>query len=142
MSEAKFEHIGLTVRDIEKAIGWYKDNFGIEEIKRFDKPDLELKGAVIKLGDFLIEFLQPYTTSMENQKSNTKNQICEILHEIKLVHFSLSVADINSTYRKLKENNIEFITEIFDSRYFFCKDPDGFLIEVKQGKQGELHCEI
>ena len=79
---------------------------------------------------------------MENQKSNTKNQICEILHEIKLVHFSLSVADINSTYRKLKENNIEFITEIFDSRYFFCKDPDGFLIEVKQGKQGELHCEI
>ena len=38
MSEAKFEHIGLTVRDIEKAIGWYKDNFGIEEIKRFDKP--------------------------------------------------------------------------------------------------------
>ena len=133
MSEAKFEHIGITVRDIEKTVKWYKDIFGFEEIRKFDKPDLELKGAVIKLGDFSIELLQPYKVG---EKFYAENGLLlkNLLHKIALTHLALSVSDINSTYKKLKESSIAFITEIVDLKYFFCKDPDGFLIEVKQGK--------
>ncbi len=49
-------------------------------------------------------------------------------------HIALNVDNIESSYYTLKDNNVEFVTELLDSKYFFCTDPDGILIEVRRRK--------
>ena len=46
MGENRIEHVGLTVSDLDRAVDWYRTNFGFEETRRFDKPELEIKGAI------------------------------------------------------------------------------------------------
>ena len=47
-------------------------------------------------------------------------------------HFSIKVDDIKTLYNEFKNKKIDVVTELMDNRLFFCKDPDGSLIEVKQ----------
>ncbi|MCX5815708.1 MAG: VOC family protein [Proteobacteria bacterium] len=60
MQELKIEHFGISVTDIKESTNWYQDVFGFEEVKEFEKPDLQIKGAVMKRGDLSLEILQPY----------------------------------------------------------------------------------
>lgn len=50
MQELRMEHFGISVTDIEESIRWYRDVFGFEVVKQFEKPDLQIKGAVMKKG--------------------------------------------------------------------------------------------
>ena len=131
MNNYQLEHIGITVTDIDMSINWYITNFGFKKIREFEKPDLEIKGATMQLGDFYLEILQPYSPKLE---SNKKRGLTTLLQKIGVNHFALNVGDINSAYDTLRENGVEFITEILDSRYFFCRDLDKTLIEIKQRK--------
>ena len=131
MSEFKIEHFGISVTDIDRAVKWYNENFGFEETKRFDKPDFEIKGAVMQLGDCILEILQPYTP---NPLSPGGNSLITVLRDLGANHIAFSIDDITSVYSRLKENNVEFVTELLDGRFFFCKDPDGTLIEIRQRK--------
>lgn len=135
MNENRIEHFGISVRDMEKSVQWYKDNFGFEEIRRFDKPDLAVKGVTLKLGDSFLELLQPhYPVNQEEKPTSRENSLKKLLQKTGSSHLALTVDDISSVYRKLKENKVKLITELLESRYFFCQDPDNILIEVRQKK--------
>ncbi|HDY89878.1 MAG TPA: VOC family protein [bacterium] len=90
----------------------------------------------MKLGNSFFEILQPYSTLGDQPSSiKLKKETLEtLLQKIGANHIALNVDDIESSYNKLKENNVEFVTELLDSKYFFCTDPDGILIEVRQRK--------
>lgn len=135
MNNSVIEHFGMTVSNIENTIEWYKQNFGFEEEKRFDKPGLELKGAVIKLGNTSIELLQPYKPARKQDFFIGKEVLPkDVLNNTGLAHFALSVKDINVLHKRLKEDNTRILTEIAESKYFFCTDPDGILLEIRQAK--------
>ncbi len=125
------EHFGISVRDIENSIKWYKENFGFELTREFDKPDLEITGATIKLGDIILEILQPYSPKTFTTKDNS---LITLLQKLGANHFALSVGDITSVYQKLKRNKVKFVTELIDNKMFFCQDPDDTLIEIRQMK--------
>ncbi len=131
MNKLKIEHFGISVRDIEKSIKWYKENFGFELARKFDKPDLEITGATIKLGDIILEILQPYSPKTFTAKDNS---LITLLQKLGANHFALSVGDITSVYQKLKRNKVKFVTELIDNKMFFCRDPDDTLIEIRQMK--------
>ncbi len=131
MNEFRMQHFGISVRDIDKTIEWYKKNFGFELTREFEKPDLEIRGALMKLGDFTLEILQPYFPEPFTAKDNS---LITLLQKMGANHFAFSVNDIESTYRKLKENKVELVTELINKKMFFCKDPDGTLIEIRQQK--------
>ncbi len=134
MNDYQIEHPGITVTNLDRSIEWYKTNFGFEEIRRFSKSSFGIIGATIKLGNYFFEILQPYSILCEHPSSIKHNNgtLETLLHKIGANHIALNIDDIESSYNILKENNVEFVSELLDSKYFFCIDPDGILIEVRQ----------
>ena len=129
MHNLKFVHTGISVTDLERSIAWYKDIFGFEEVKRFEKPDLEIKGAALKRGDCVLEILEPYKPQTI---SNSEKTIAGVLQKIGANHFAISVEDVQSFYSELKSKNVDLVSEIKGNKFFFCRDPDGTVIEVRQ----------
>ena len=125
-------HVGITVSDIDKSIKWYEINFSSKLVRQFDKPDLKLKGATIKLEDSLIELLQPYKPKQLKDKTA---DLSSFLKKPGANHLAFATDDINALYEKLKQNNVTFITDFNrGSSYFFCLDPDKTMIEIKEIK--------
>ena len=134
MNDYQIEHPGITVTNLDRSIEWYKTNFGFEEIRRFSKSYFGIIGATIKLGNSFFEILQPYSTLSEQPSSIKRKKVTleTLLQKIGANHIALNIDDIESSYNILKENNVEFVTELLDSKYFFCTDPDDILTEVRQ----------
>jgi catechol 2,3-dioxygenase-like lactoylglutathione lyase family enzyme len=128
--EYRLEHIGITVNNLNLSIDWYKTNFGFELITPpSDKPKLELHLAKMKLGDFYLEIIEPYNIKRIKEE---KKDLINLLSNSGTNHIALSVDDIGESYNRLKYNSVELVTEIMDSKYFFCRDPSGVLIEVRK----------
>jgi catechol 2,3-dioxygenase-like lactoylglutathione lyase family enzyme len=127
----KIEHFAICVSDLERSIAWYKTCFGFEEVRRFEKTEFEIKAAVLKLDTFLLEIIQP---ALPEKPLPEKRALNFHFRKTGVNHFSFTVTNVRSAFDSFKNSNPEFITELMDGRYFFCTDPDGSLIEIKQGK--------
>ncbi len=132
MLEYKIEHTGITVNDLEKSINWYKNNFGFEEVKRFEKPSLKLRGASLKLGENFLEIICPY--DFNSDFANKRTNVIDALSAGGINHLALSVDNIEDSYKKLGESGAELISDLIESRYFFCRDLDGVVLEIKGKK--------
>ncbi len=131
----EFEHTGITVTDLEKSIQWYRTNFGFETITPLtEKPKLELRLAKIRLGDFNLEIIQPYLLLKPDKpkKQDLGEGLVELLSKSGANHLAFIVDDVNQAYQRFQQNKVTFVTEVLDSKYFFCQDIDGVLIEVRQ----------
>ena len=53
----KIDHIGIVVKDIEAAVAAYSKGLGIEVERRAEVPAIQLKIAILKLGELEIELL-------------------------------------------------------------------------------------
>ena len=53
------DHLGLAVTDLDAAIAFYRDAFGVADWERLSLPDRHLDVAVARLGETLIELLAP-----------------------------------------------------------------------------------
>jgi methylmalonyl-CoA/ethylmalonyl-CoA epimerase len=122
-------HIAISTADLEKAIQWYKEFFGFEEQRRFEKAEYEIKGATLACGDATLELLMPYKLSENPKRPST---LAEALRTQGLNHISLNVDDIETCFHNMKDEGECLVTEIVGGRFFFCCDPDGTLIEVRQ----------
>ena len=135
MSDYKFEHVGITVNNLDETAKWYKENLGFEEVSRGDKPALRLKSCKMKLGDFCLEILEPYAPNRSIEKKN--ETLDELLKKPGLNHlaFYVCVKDINFSYNELKSRGVEVASEIQDSGYFFCRDNNGIALEIREKKK-------
>jgi methylmalonyl-CoA/ethylmalonyl-CoA epimerase len=127
--QTELAHIGITVVDLDRAVNWYKDSFGAREIKRTYKEDFGLTIALLELGDSHFELLQPDTPE---ERARIEGTLKELLQRVGDSHIALSVPDVKGTYDHLKANGAEMVTGLVEERLFFCRDPNGILIEVKQ----------
>jgi len=127
--QTELAHFGISVANLDESVSWYEDNFGAREIKRTYKEDFGLTIALLELGDFHLELLQP---DRPERIVSIEGTLQELLQRIGTSHIALSVTDIKGVYEKLKSNGVELVTELIEERLFFCRDPNGVLIEVKQ----------
>lgn len=127
--QSELAHIGITVVDLDRAVDWYKESFGAREVNRSYKKDFGLTIALLELGDSHLELLQP---DRPEERARTKGTLKELLGRVGESHIALSVPDIRGTYDRLKLNKAEMVTDLYEERLFFCRDPNGVLIEVKQ----------
>ncbi|MBI2623616.1 MAG: VOC family protein [Candidatus Liptonbacteria bacterium] len=75
-----FHHIAISVENIERSIGFYKE-FGFEEEKRFVREDLKGKAAMLKLGDTRLEIWEfEDGIAPKDNLSVSKLEGCAILH--------------------------------------------------------------
>lgn len=127
--QTEVTHFGISVANLDESVSWYKDTFGAREIKRIYKEDFGLTIALLQLGDSHLELLQP---DRPERTVSIEGTLQELLQRIGTSHIALSVTDIKGVYEKLKSNGVELVTELIEERLFFCRDPNGVLIEVKQ----------
>jgi len=127
--QTEVAHIGISVVNLDEAVNWYEGNFGAQEVKRTYKDDLGLTIALLELGNLHLELLQP---DRPEQTTRIKGTLKELLQRVGDSHIALTVSDIKGVYEKLRSNGAELVTGLVEERLFFCRDPNGVLIEVKQ----------
>jgi glyoxylase I family protein len=126
----KFDHVAITVQDLDKSVQWYQDNFDFSQVRRFEKSSLEIKGATLKQGDFVLELLEPDNPFIPPRQGGS---LSTCLGNTGANHLAFVTDDIEATYNRLKDNQVQMVTKIIDARTFFCMDQDCVLIEIRQG---------
>ena len=127
-----FDHIAISVKDIEQTLQWYADIFGFERVRVFDRPDLKLKGAQMKLGNCKLEIFAPYAP---HDLPDYRKTLETDLQTLGTKHFALTVNDLEAAHKELQKKGVSFLNEPSigkTSKYVFCKDPDGILIELRE----------
>lgn len=140
-------HVGLTVRDIDRSIEFYRDILGlsfqgeilmegIETEKLFNMKNARVRVAYLNGSKEIfappIELLQFLSGDVKANKAD--------LNKISISEVCFQVDDIEKIYKELKEKGVEFLSEPqsfdFSSQGFgksiavYFKDPDGIILEL------------
>ncbi|MCA9356204.1 VOC family protein [Candidatus Nomurabacteria bacterium] len=127
----KIHHIAISVKDLEKSVFFYKENFGFKEIDRFTKPGWTGEAVVLLLGDVRLEIFC-FKDYIDN-----KNEVGN-LKTIGINHFGIEVDSVLDKYKEFKNKGID-IDEPVEGKtcaYFcFLRDTDGISIELYENKK-------
>lgn len=149
MSILSVAHIGLTVTDIKKSIGFYRDVLGLKFVgemlmegpeteRLFGIKDCKAKVAYLNGSDHVmappVELIEFVNVKIEKEEpSLVRTSISELC---------FFVDDIDAEYERLKNLDVEFLSspQTFDStkygfgksRAVYLKDPDGIILELIQ----------
>jgi len=134
----RMDHVGLTVKDMEAAIAFYRDVVGAEVV--LDREFGEGLGRVIgqsgtsarivhlRLGDSIIELFDYHHPEGRDRPADFAPS------DYGLTHIGFYVDDFWSTYRYLQANGVTFLGEAVEIR------PDVYVAYFR-GVEGEI-CEI
>ena len=100
MRITKIDHIGIAVKDLDRAIKIYTDVFNLEVTKIEEFKDLKLKIAFITVGEVMVELVQP--TDPDAPLAKRINEQGEGLY-----HLALRVEDILEALQEMKEKGIK-----------------------------------
>ena len=126
----KVHHLAISVRDLEKTVNFYKENFGFKEIQKFTKPEWDGEAVILELGEFQLEIFQ--FQNYIDKKDNLSD-----LKVIGIKHISLEVDNVNKKYREFKEKKIDIDEPVKGTTcawFCFLRDPDGIPIELYESK--------
>jgi catechol 2,3-dioxygenase-like lactoylglutathione lyase family enzyme len=145
MKVKNIRHCGIVVSDMEKSVRFYCDLLGLKIVKDYtDKGeyintvlgiqnvDLRMVKCVTE-DDGMIELLE-YLTPKKKERGDAP----EIrLNNIGGTHVAFTVGNIEEEYARLSKEGIKFVSKPVISpdgyaKVAFCRDPDGFFIELVQ----------
>jgi methylmalonyl-CoA/ethylmalonyl-CoA epimerase len=128
----KVDHIGFAVRDIDSAIAFYSQTFGISEWERIPIPERHMEVAATRMGDMLLELIAP--TSDEAAFAKYLNERGPGMH-----HIAYRVNDIVAALAEIKARGVQLIDEtprpgLHDTLVAFLhpKSCQGVLVELVQ----------
>ncbi len=137
-------HIGITVRDLDRSLAFYRDFFGIEPLfqgvgdnpdiaRSVELDDVRVRYAFLDLGNTRIELLQ-YERPLGRSTQDMRN--CDV----GAFHVCFDVDDLMAKYEHLKANGIQFITtpirladdqgSLAGLQYVYFRDPDGLILQL------------
>jgi len=123
-------HVGISVADLDRAVSWYNRFFGFIEVKRFAKDEREFRAAVLKLGETTLEIIAPFRPEPAQPLAAT---LTEQLRRTGVNHIAIKVDDPSACHRQLSDAGCAMLTPLIEGRFFFCADPDGTVLEIKNG---------
>ena len=100
----KIDHIGIVVRDIQQALGFYESALGLSLSQVVEVPDQKVQVAFLPVGESNIELVQPLTDDTGTAKFLEKRG--EGIH-----HICLEVEDIEAALARLKAHGAPLIDE-------------------------------
>ena len=134
----RMDHVGVSVKNIEKAIAFYRDVVGMEKVmdREFDVPIARLIGIEgaktrivhMKLGDSVIELFD-YKHPKGRDPRDDQNQ-----SDYGLIHIGLMVENFEETYQNLKSKGVSFLGEPVEIR-------QGVFVAYFRGAESEV-CEM
>ena len=146
------EHIGLSVRDVDRSARFYEEALGFELLSRFAKSEPYVQRVVGYDGVTLeIAMLRIPGTEVELEIIEYRGvdgaPVDTATANPGTMHFSLYVDDLDATYARLRAQGVEFVSEvetavagpIAGGKVVYMKDPDGIrveLVELPNRKEG------
>lgn len=100
----KIEHIGIATREIDEAIGFWRDALGLKVVEVEEVAEQKVRVAMLPIGDARIELLEPTAEDSPIQKFLEKRG--PGIH-----HLAVRVTDIRATLNRLKEQGARLIDE-------------------------------
>src|SRR5512141_1020450 len=111
-------HVGITVKDLDKSIAFYRDVLGMELYigpsgemsgeefsERVGVPDSRIRIAVLKAGDGDIELMQVLSPPPESEEALPRNGVGA-------AHVALRVRDMDAAVSSLKAQGVEFLGDV------------------------------
>ena len=134
----QMDHVGMSVKDMEKAIAFYRDIIGMEVSldQEFDSPLADIIGSPgakarvvhMRLGDSVVELFD-YKQPKGREPRFIANQ-----SDFGLTHIGFMVKDFHKTYHQLQEKGVEFLGQPVEIR-------PGVWVAYFRGVEYEI-CEI
>jgi lactoylglutathione lyase len=127
-SPSRYLHTMLRVGDLDRAVKFYEDMFGMKEIRRWDAPAGKFTNAFVGFGpeetDTILEFT--YNYGVEKYDIGTAYG-----------HIAIGVPDVYATCERLRAAGARITREPGPVKHgttiiAFLEDPDGYKIELVQ----------
>ncbi|MFQ6108825.1 MAG: methylmalonyl-CoA epimerase [Candidatus Aminicenantales bacterium] len=131
----KISHLGIAVKDLEEARKFYRSVFNLESSDPVIGGDGTIRVSMVKVGDVLIELLQP--VGNEGVMAKFLDKRGEGFH-----HICYEVNDINEEIASLKAAGIEVLGEPKPgaegmSVFLHPRGTHGILVELVEKKPGK-----
>jgi methylmalonyl-CoA epimerase len=97
-------HIGIAVRSIDEALGFYRDQLGLEVSEIVDLPGRGLRIAMLPCGEAILELMEP---------AGDDSQIAGFLETRGpgVHHVCLQVDDIEANLGQLRDQGVRLVNE-------------------------------
>lgn len=131
MKPIKINHVAIVVQDIDAALNFWEQTFGLELDHIEDVPSQKSKVAFLPLGESEIELVQP--TTSDSGLANFLEKRGEGMH-----HICIEVSDIDATLAELKSKGVRLINEVPEElpgrkmAFIHPKAANGVLVELYQ----------
>ncbi len=102
MDPLAVHHIGVAVPSIDEAMHFYGDKLGLSLVDSLEMPDRQLKVAMVKTGNTLIELLEP--TDPDSTVARFLERRGPGLH-----HLCFGTPNIREHLRDLQDKGVELI---------------------------------
>ncbi|WP_323190320.1 VOC family protein [Halostella sp. PRR32] len=129
-------HYGITVSDLDRAVEFYRDAVGLDEVDRFSvsgeafATGVGVDGAS---GDFVHLDAGETRVELVEYGPTDENATAENVTQAGAKHLGLSVSDLDSFYDELPDH-IDTVSEPqtteSGTRILFLRDPEGNMVEV------------
>ena len=143
----KFNHVGISVTDLDRSIAFYRDMFGMEPLgdpfpfggeqfsEIMDIPDAQGRMCMIAKENLWLELFE-----FSNPVGKAKNKDYPV-SDRGYSHFGFTVNDIHATYAKLEAAGVRIHGKLQTfmgggMRAAYCRDPDGNVFEIMQPGEG------
>lgn len=136
---SKIDHVGIAVPDLDEAIAFYRDTFGIVSVHEETNEDQGVREAMLMVGDgsTLIQLLAPLREDSTIAKFIGRNgagvqQVAYTVSDLDAVSFTLRERGLRLLYdaprRGTSESRVNFIHP---------KDAGGVLVELVEPAVGD-----
>lgn len=125
-----FEHVGMTVKNIDHSLAFYVDLLGLKLVVR----RRGLNGdeiAFLDAGNGMLEMVSPATGALAAEDV--------AMGRAGLRHLTFSFDDVDEIYHKLEAADIDMVeaprtahNRDIVRKVAFCRDPDGIMIELTE----------
>ena len=98
----RIDHIGIAVNDLDQAVAFYRETYGLTVWERIDLPERHMAVAVCRIGDSMIELITP--TSHEAAFARYLEEHGEGIH-----HIAFQVDDVEAALRTIEGRGIRLV---------------------------------
>jgi methylmalonyl-CoA epimerase len=132
--KAVLDHIGIAVRDLDKALEFYRDALGLEIGEAEDVPSQQVRARFVPVGDASLELLE--ATGEQSAIARSIERRGPGLH-----HVTLRVDDIVAALAQLKTRGVRLVDEVPREgaggslvAFIHPSSAQGVLVELKQSR--------
>ena len=122
----RFEGVSITVEDVERALGFYRDKLNFEVL--YSSPAF----ALVNTGTGTLGLLSL-------SQATKRGAVLASPEQRRGIHIEFSTDDLDGLYATLLANGVEFTSPPHDEpweRAMSAADPDGYTVEFAQGRRG------